>query len=108
MPPGSFPTRKGVNHWIAFSTISARPEMEPSPRPVRPPSVSTSRKRVVAILDRVLSCGEFPDCRSAGSREQGDADQQVASAEEWTMHMRIVSDVSQFNKRAGPYCQGAF
>ena len=38
------PHQKGVNHWIAFSTISTRPEMEPSPRPVMPPAVSTSRE----------------------------------------------------------------
>ena len=38
-------------------------------------------KKVVAVLDGVLSCGKFPDRQSAGSRVQRDAGQQIASAE---------------------------
>jgi hypothetical protein len=38
-------------------------------------------KKVVAILDRVLSCRKFPDRQSAGSRVERDAGQEIASAE---------------------------
>jgi hypothetical protein len=38
-------------------------------------------KKVVAVLDGVLSCGKFPDRQSAGGRIQRDTGQQIASAE---------------------------
>ena len=92
MPPDSLPIRNGVNHWIACSTISTRPEIEPSPSPGDASIRLDLQKKVVAVLDRVLSGGEFPDRQSAGSRVQRDAGQQIASAEQGSRHMRIVYD----------------